>query len=282
MQRIKMEDKNEVYLTDGQCVFHLGKTGAIIMFAYIALATDKKRADCVLFANDLRDSVFAQKPKHRPKRFVKNCNHFEEKIRIPDKNIHIKKETISEYKSKSKKESPFEENFYNQASGLDFRVINSEVTDIKNTWIGNIIWIYESKNDLLFTHSISVTKSSKLNNQLILYVIGEAMKYIATVDSTSNVTITLPSESSYNQIEDKFKANQFITLQWRKKNCSIDTQMCNVIRLGNTKKITTHHVSHRKFSNDLARICRDMKSKKFICLNPLKAQERKDPNRYKK
>jgi hypothetical protein len=154
-----------------ECISYLGEVGALLFFAYASLRSEASVQNLLDWTGILQDAVFGQKEKFR---YVRKNRAGKPRSK---QKLMIKKPQISKWKKANYLLPPV----YAQIDGLDFRLLNLEIhasNNVKKAWVGNLILIYEAKTDSLFHHSITVTESSKVTGDLILYVIGKSVEAV--------------------------------------------------------------------------------------------------------
>jgi hypothetical protein len=291
-----------------ECSSYLGEVAAQIFFFYSIQRKDLGVNRLLKWTQSLQEAVYKQQKKFIPKRMNRTSN---EKL-CP--NPKIDKPQISKWR----RANPLPAGTYKLTEGLDFRLLNLEICgEGDRPWQGNLILIYEAKTDSLFHQFVKPSKTSKVTEDLIFYVIGKAVesintKFDGTSLSTSAKTLSVASVASTNtevadayelvlkQIIERSKINETFDYKWlrqhkvqinffdwqiQRSNLEPAEKICIDI-----KKATIDIDTAGKFRNNLVRISNKMTriAKKqnypftWYSLNPAKVQIVKSADWYNK
>ena len=166
-----------------QCRSVMGDVGALLFFTYAALRQEWTLEALALWTRMMRDAINSEREVFRPVRTDTTG-----KVLL-SRNTKIEKIQVSFWK----KYNPLTTKFPSRnSSGWIYRLVNTPVVGVHEEagkWSGNLISILELKTGALFHHFISESKSFKLSDEQVFYV-------LATVDEKMSLH---PNASIYVQ-----------------------------------------------------------------------------------
>jgi hypothetical protein len=282
------------------CYKYLGEVGALMFYTYGALRYEASGVELLKWTQRLQKALLSQPEMFRPKRKAELADQ------EPFKDMTVEKPQISLWKQAR----PIAGEANGDGKAYNVRVVGLRVDGLDEkdlpTWAGHLLLIYDTLTDTLVHHFYAFNKNEhQLSTSALLYGLQQGLNKIETRRINDNQQAEIYSieinglgdgKEAYDKVAELLR--QALATGWpipfRWQQVEDDLSLAKDDELASTSDnsvfMQTYYPTSRRFSNALARTAKAFNrvkhvegekasSSAWISLSPIKASEKKDPNR---